>query len=91
VINRIGFRAGVACIAALSAGLSIAIISLSKVVLVFGAVVVLLKGEQQFTGKSALQGLWHCVIHKSKTLCKSITYKRHKIEQWDRCGLRESL
>jgi O-antigen ligase len=56
VTNRIGFRAGVACLAALSAGLSIAIISISKVVLVLGALFVLLKGEQQVTGKSALQG-----------------------------------
>lgn len=58
MINRIGFRAGVACLAALSAGLSVAIISISKVLLVFGALIVLLRGEQQFTGKSALQGLW---------------------------------
>ena len=36
-------------------------------------------------------GKTHCVIHKSKTLYKSITYKRQKIEQWDSCGLRESL
>lgn len=62
MINRIGFRAGAACLAAclaaLSAGLSIAIISISKVLLVLGALIVLLRGEQQLTGKSALQDLW---------------------------------
>ena len=40
---------------------------------------------------SGAGGMAHCVIHKSKTLYKSITYKRQKIEQWDSCGLRESL
>ena len=58
MINRIGFRGGAACLAALSAGLSIAIISISKVLLVIGALIVLLRGEQQLTGKSALQDLW---------------------------------
>lgn len=58
MINRIGFRAGAACLAALSAGLSIAIISISKVLLVLGALIVLLRGEQQLAGKSALQDLW---------------------------------
>ena len=58
MINRIGFRAGVACLAALSAGLSIAIISLSKVLMVVSALVVLLRGEQKLTEKAALHGLW---------------------------------
>ena len=58
MINRIGFRAGVACLAALSAGLSIAIISLSKVLMVVSALVVLLRDEQKFTEKAALHGFW---------------------------------
>ena len=58
MINRIRFRAGVACLAALSAGLSIAIISLSKVLMVVSALVVLLRGEQKLTEKAALHGLW---------------------------------
>lgn len=52
--KRIGFRAGVACLAALSAGLSVAIISISKVLLVVCALVVLLRGGQKFSEKAAL-------------------------------------
>ena len=58
MINRIGFRAGVACLAALSAGLSVAIISISKVLLVVCALFVVLRGEQKFTGQAALHGFW---------------------------------
>ena len=56
--NRFNARVAVASLAAASAGLSVVIISLSKILLVFTALVVLLRGKQVTAEEASWQNMW---------------------------------
>jgi O-antigen ligase len=56
--TRFSARLAVVCLATASAGLSLAIISITKILLVISTLVVLLRGKKGATGAAAWQSMW---------------------------------